>query len=366
MQHEAEGLEEREWENQGRAERLDPEADARPPIDTRSGRKLRVLSGVQPSGRLHLGNWFGAIRQHLRLQEEGHRCFYFVANYHALTSLQDRAAMEESTLHVVFSYLALGLDPERSVFFLQSDVPQVTELCWILNTLCPVTLMRNATSYKDKVARGLNPNMGLFDYPVLQAADILIYDSDLVPVGQDQKQHIEITRDLAIKLNLAYGDDLLIVPEPYILPEVAVVPGLDGQKMSKSYNNTIELFTTPEETLRRCRQIVTDSTPLENPKDPSTCNVYSLLRLMAEPAEAEEIAERYRRGGYGYGTAKTRLAELINQRFEEPRRKYAELVRSPERAYEVLEQGARVARETAERTMVRIRKATGILTSSHR
>ncbi len=333
---------------------------------SKTPRKLRVLSGVQPSGRLHLGNWFGAIRQHIRLQQEGHTCYYFVANYHALTSLQDAAALEAATMHVVLSYLALGLDPERTVFFLQSDVPQVTELCWVLNTLCPVTLMRNATSYKDKVARGLEPNVGLFDYPVLQAADILIYDSDLVPVGQDQKQHIEITRDLAAKLNQAYGGEILVVPEPYILPEVAVVPGLDGQKMSKSYDNTIELFATPQQTLKRCRQIVTDSTPLEDPKDPDKDTVFALLKLLAGSDELQEIAGKYRAGGYGYGQSKTRLAELINEQFAEARARYLELEQSPERIREILQRGGEAARETADRTMARVRAATGLISTAHR
>jgi len=229
---------------------------------------MRILSGIQPSGRLHVGNYFGAIRQYLKLQEEGHECFYFIANYHALTSLTDKAEMESITLHVAMGYLALGIDPGRSVFFVQSDVPQVTELCWILNCVCPVSLMEKATSYKDKVAKGLPPNMGLFDYPVLQAADIVIYDANLVPVGADQKQHIEMTRDIAAKFNRAVGEDVLVLPEPYIVPEVAVVPGIDGQKMSKSYDNTIEIFLTPPATQKACLRIVTDSTPMADPRDP--------------------------------------------------------------------------------------------------
>ena len=229
---------------------------------------MRILSGVQPSGRLHIGNYFGAIRQYVKLQEEGHECFYFIANYHALTSVGNAAELEANVLHVAMAYLALGIDPKRSVFFVQSDVPQVTELCWFLNCVCPVSLMEKATSYKDKIARGIGASVGLFDYPVLQAADIVIYDSNLVPVGQDQKQHIEITRDLAAKFNQAYGEALTL-PEPYIVPDVAIVPGLDGQKMSKSYDNTIEIFATPKQTEKRCLQIVTDSTPLERRRIPS-------------------------------------------------------------------------------------------------
>jgi len=321
----------------------------------------RVLSGIQPSGRLHLGNYLGAIRQHLKLQDEGHSCFYFIANYHALTSLRDKAQMEAITWHVAASYLALGLDAEKSVFFCQSDVPEVTELCWILNTVCPMSLMQKATSYKDKVARGLAANVGLFDYPVLQAADIVVYDSDLVPVGQDQKQHIEITRDLAVKFNQAYGDDVLALPEPYIVPEVAVVPGIDGEKMSKSYDNTIEIFSTAKRTKKRCAQIVTDSTPLEDPKDPAGCNVFALLRLLAGDDEVDDIAAKYRTGGYGYGHAKGRLAELINELFADAREKYAELENSPDTVRDVLADGGRRAREVAAATMERVRAAAGIL-----
>jgi tryptophanyl-tRNA synthetase len=296
------------------------------------------------------------------LQAAGHQCFYFIANYHAMTSLADKAELEANTMHVAMAYLALGIDPDRSVFFVQSDVPQVTELCWVLNTLCPLSLMQKATSYKDKIARGLVANMGLFDYPVLQAADIIIYDANLVPVGQDQKQHIEITRDLATKFNQSYGREALVLPEPYIVPEVAIVPGLDGQKMSKSYDNTIELFATDKQTKKRCGQIVTDSTPLEEPKNPEQCNVFALLRLLATPEETGEIAGKYRAGGYGYGHAKNRLAELINERFAAARVKYAELEKSPDTMRDILREGGRRARDVAESTMQRVRDAAGLLT----
>jgi tryptophanyl-tRNA synthetase len=322
---------------------------------------MRVLSGIQPSGRLHLGNYFGAIRQFLHLQEQGHTCYYFIANYHAMTSLQDRRQMEEITLHVAMAYLALGVDPSRSVFFVQSDVPQVAELCWMINCVCPVSQMEKATSYKDKVARGLAANMGLFDYPVLQAADIVIYDADLVPVGADQKQHIEITRDLVGKFNRVYGDDVLTLPEPHILPEVAVVPGLDGQKMSKSYDNTIEIFQTSKKTAKRVGQIVTDSTPLEEPKDPETCNVFALLKLLAEPEEIEEIAASYRAGGYGYGHAKKRLGQLINERFAEARERYNQLEADPDTVRDILRSGGEKARAAADVVMQRVRAATGIV-----
>ena len=322
---------------------------------------MRVLSGIQPSGKLHIGNYFGAIRQYLKLQDEGHECFYFIANYHALTSIRDCEELQTVTLHVATAYLAMGIDPDKSVFFIQSDVPQVTELCWFLNTICPVSLMEKATSYKDKTARGLEANMGLFDYPVLQAADILIYDSNLVPIGQDQKQHIEMTRDIAGKLNRAYGREVLVLPEPYIVPEVAIVPGLDGQKMSKSYGNAIEIFRTEKQTQKCCMQIVTDSTELEAPKDPEKCNVFALLRLLADAAELEEIAEKYRAGGYGYGNAKKRLAELINERFAVARQRYADLEKHPDTLRDILREGGAKAREIAEATMQRIREAAGIM-----
>ena len=309
---------------------------------------------------LHVGNYFGAVRQFLKLQAEGHHCFYFIANYHALTSLRDPHRLRELTPHLAAGYLALGIDPDKSVFFAQSDVPQVTELCWLLNCVCPVSLMEKAHSYKDKIARGLAPNMGLFDYPVLQAADIVIYDANLVPVGQDQRQHVEITRDLAGKFNLAFDKEVLVVPEPYILDEVAVVPGIDGQKMSKSYDNTIEIFLTDKQTKKRCAQIVTDSTPLEEPKNPDTCNVFALLKLFATPEELDEIAGKYRAGGYGYGHAKGRLCELINETFAEARERYAKLIADPDYVRDVLAEGGRKAREVAEATMARVREACGV------
>ncbi len=325
---------------------------------------MRVLSGIQPSGRLHVGNYFGAIRQFLQFQEQGNECFYFLANYHALTTIQDRDVLEELSIHLAAGYLALGIDPDRSVFFLQSDVPQTTELCWFLNTVCPVSLMEKAHSYKDKVARGMAANMGLFDYPVLQAADIVIYDSNLVPVGQDQKQHIEMTRDLAVKFNAAYGGgNVLVVPEPHIVESVAVVPGIDGQKMSKSYNNTIEIFQTPKKTKKNCAKIVTDPTPLEDPKDPETCNVFALLKLFASEDELAEIARKYRAGGYGYGHAKGRLAELINETFADAREKYDELIANPDTVRDILREGGRKARKVAEASLQRVREAAGIVTT---
>ncbi len=324
---------------------------------------MKVLSGTQPTGRLHIGNYFGAIRQYVKLQDEGNECYYFIANYHALTSLTDAAELQEISFHVAMGYLALGIDPERSVFFLQSDVPQVTELCWLLNCRCPVSMMEKAHSYKDKVARGLPASMGLFDYPVLQAADIVIYDAERVPVGQDQKQHVEMARDLAGKLNRVCGRDVLVLPEAHIVPEVATVLGIDGEKMSKSYDNTIEIFATAKATQKRCAQIVTDSTPLEEAIDPEKCNVFALLKLFVSDEEAADLAGKYRAGGYGYGRAKKHLAELINERFAAGRERYNELEKDPDYVRDVLREGGRKARETAEATMQRVREACGILTN---
>ena len=329
---------------------------------------MRVLSGIQPSGWLHIANYFGAIRQHVRLQDEGNDCFYFIANYHALTSIGYKKTLEKMTMHVATAYLALGIDPDRSVFFLQSDVPQVAELCWILNCVCPVGLMQKGHSYKDKTTRGISATMGLLDYPVLQAADIVIYDSDVVPVGQDQKQHVEMTRDIAGKFNQMYGADILKLPEAHIVPEVAVVPGIDGQKMSKSYGNTIDIFERPKQapkqtTKKRCAAIVTDSTPLEAPKNPDNCNVFALLKLFAPDGELEEIAAKYHAGGYGYGQAKTRLAELIDQQFADARDRYADRARRPDDVRDMLREGGRKAREVAEATMQRVRAACGIVTN---
>jgi len=262
---------------------------------------MRVLSGVQPSGALHLGNYFGAMKQHIELQAE-HDCFYFIANLHALTTIQDAERLRKLTLDVALDYLAMGLDPQRVTFFRQSDVPEVTELAWILSTVTGKGLLERAHSFKDKMAKGLPVSMGLFCYPLLMAADILIYRSHLVPVGKDQVQHIEMTQDMAGYFNQTYRE-VFVRPEAR-LNETPVVPGVDGQKMSKSYGNTIDLFGDPKEVRKRIMSIKTDSTPVEQPKDPEKCNVFALLRLLAEPAEVQEWERRYRAGGMGYGEAK--------------------------------------------------------------
>ncbi|MDD4889803.1 MAG: tryptophan--tRNA ligase [Phycisphaerae bacterium] len=320
---------------------------------------MRVLSGVQPSGRLHIGNYFGALRQHLALQREN-EALYFIANYHALTSLSDPNLVRQYTLDVALDYLALGLDPAKTVFFRQSDVPAVCELAWIFSCVTPMGLLERCVSYKDKIAKGIAPNAGLFTYPVLQAADILIYRSNLVPVGADQKQHIEVTRDIAVKFNQAYGETL-VIPEPYIMAATAVVPGIDGQKMSKSYDNTIEIFAEPGPLKKRVMRIVTDSTPVEAPKNPDTCNVFALLKLVASPEETAEWAARYRAGGMGYGESKKRLAELLTECFAPYRENRKSLEKDPTYVEDVLADGGRRARAIAEPVMEDVRKATGIV-----
>jgi tryptophanyl-tRNA synthetase len=319
---------------------------------------LRVLSGIQPSGRLHIGNYFGAMRQHLQLQAEND-CFYFIADYHALTSGPTPAEIAQHTLDVAMDYLALGLDTEKTVFWRQCDVPEVTELTWLLSCVTPLGLLQRCTSYKDKVAQGLSPSHGLFAYPVLQAADILIYKSDLVPVGADQKQHIEVTRDIAIRFNNAYGK-ILTVPEAHIIEAVAVVPGTDGQKMSKSYGNTIEMFEPEESVRKKIMRIVTDSTPVDEPKDPDKCNVFALLKLVASADELVEWENRYRGSGMGYSEAKKRLAELVIDYFRPFRQKRTELENNIDYVKEVLADGAERAKAVAAATLAEARKAVGL------
>ena len=324
--------------------------------------KKTILSGIQPSGKLHIGNYFGAMRQHINMQNNGD-AFYFLANYHSLTSVSDGKLLESYTRDVVLDYLALGLDPDKCTFFAQSDVPQTTELAWILGCLTPVSMMEKGVSYKDKVAQGLNPNIGLFTYPILQAADILIYHSDLVPVGEDQKQNIEICRDLAGKLNRAYDQELLVIPEEYIVKNVAIVPGIDGRKMSKSYDNTINIFDEGKSLKKRVMSIQTDSTALEDPKDPDSCNVFALIRLFAEKEKMEDIAGKYKEGGFGYGHAKKELLTLINDYFESAREKRKELEKDMDYVYDVLKEGGARARERAESVMEPIRSVTGLFRS---
>ena len=319
---------------------------------------MRVLSGIQPTGKLHIGNYFGAMRQHLQLQAENDG-FYFIADYHALTTNPEPQQYKEHTLDVAKDYLALGLDPEKTVFWRQSDVPEVTELAWILSCVTPMGLLQRCTSFKDKVEQGLSPVHGLFAYPVLQAADILMFDSNIVPVGADQKQHIEVTRDIAIKFNHIYGETF-VIPEEHILKSVAIVPGLDGRKMSKSYDNTIEIFEPENKVKKKVMRIVTDSTPVEDPKDPETCNAFAFLKLVADENELAEWEQKYRHGGTGYGTVKKRVVELLHDYFRPFCQKRAELDNNPDYVEEVLCNGAQRARAVASKTMERVRDAIGL------
>ena len=319
---------------------------------------MRILSGIQPSGALHIGNYFGAIRQYVALQA-GNDAFYFVADFHALTSVRDAGKLRGYVRDVLLDLLALGIDPGRATLFVQSDVPETTELAWLLSSVTPMGWLEKCVSYKDKVAQGLPAEHGLFAYPVLQAADILLYDADLVPVGQDQKQHLEVTRDIAERFNHVYGETFKL-PEPHILSSVAVVPGLDGRKMSKSYANTIEVFDDPRTILKKCKKIVTDSTPVEAPKDPDRDNLFQLFRLFAAPDELAEVERGYRRGGLGYGTVKVRLAELIAAHFAPARERRAEWLADPGRLAEVRAAAAGRARAAARVVLDRARAACGV------
>ena len=310
-----------------------------------------------------MGNYLGAIRPHLDAQDDAkHDRFYFIANYHSLTSLQDRQKLEELTLDVARTYLALGLDPQKSLLFLQTDVPEVCELSWVLSTVTSMGLLQRCHSYKDKVAKGLTPNHGLFAYPVLMAADIIIYDSHLVPVGADQKQHVEVTRDLAIRFNHVYGETL-VVPEPVIKEEVAVIPGTDGQKMSKSYNNSIDIFATKKALKKQIMAIVTDSKGLDEPKDPATCNVVRLYRYFATKEEVAEMEANYRAGGFGYGHAKLALFEKVNEMMAPYRDRYEYLKANEDEVFDILKTCGRQAREVASETMRRVREVTGLRTT---
>ncbi|MBQ9368921.1 MAG: tryptophan--tRNA ligase [Victivallales bacterium] len=322
--------------------------------------KKRILSGVQSSGTLHLGNYFGMMRPSIQMQEDdNNECFYFIANFHALTQLPAPALLRERTFNVALDFLACGINPEKTVFFRQSDVNEVQELSWILSCLTPMGLLERCHSYKDKLAHGQEANHGLFAYPVLMAADILLYDSNAVPVGKDQKQHLEVTRDIAIRFNNRYGETL-VVPEPMIAEEVAVIPGLDGQKMSKSYNNAIEIFGEGKPIRKKFMSIVTDSTPMEAPKNPDTCNVFKLFKLMATPEEQEELRQRYLAGGMGYGHAKQALYEKYEEYFREARERRKELAANPQKVEDILQDGASRARKVARATLDRVRTAVGL------
>ncbi|VTT97350.1 tryptophanyl-trna synthetase : Tryptophan--tRNA ligase OS=uncultured bacterium GN=trpS PE=3 SV=1: tRNA-synt_1b [Gemmataceae bacterium] len=337
----------------------------------------RILSGVQSSGKLHIGNYFGAIKQHIERQDKGD-CFFFIADYHAMTTLKEaeekevaaaaknkqltprpaREILRDNVSDVAIDYLALGLDPAKVAFFRQSDVPEVCELAWVLSTVSGMGLLERAHSYKDKVAKGFTPSVGLFTYPILMAADILIYRSHLVPVGRDQEQHLEMTRDIAGSFNHAFGE-VFPLPEA-VFNEAAIVPGTDGQKMSKSYGNTIDIFAEGKALERAVMGIVTDKTPLEAPLDPDTCNVFALYKLFASPPEQEELAAKYRAGGFGYGAAKKTLLAKIDAYFAPARERRKLLERNPGLVEEALTAGAQRARAVAQVTVRLVRERLGL------
>lgn len=319
---------------------------------------MRVLSGIQPSGALHIGNYFAMMRPMIRYQEE-HDLFCFIVNLHALTTVYDGPLLKGGTMDAVLDFLALGLDPDKCTFYVQGDVPEVCELTWILNNHTPMGLLERAHSYKDKVAKGFTPHAGLFDYPVLMAADILLYQANAVPVGKDQKQHMEIARDIAIKFNNAYGQTF-VLPEAWIDDDTALLPGVDGQKMSKSYGNTLDIFADEKTLKKKIMGIVTDSTPVEAPKDPATCNLYTLISLFMDKQEKAELAGRYRAGGLGYGQVKKELLERMWTYFAPHRAKRAELAKDPGEIRRILAKGAEKARAVATPTLRLVREKTGL------
>ena len=319
---------------------------------------MRILSGIQPSGSLHIGNYFGMMKPMIAYQEEN-ELYCFIVNYHAMTSVMDREQLATGTIEAALDFLALGLDPDKAIFWVQSDVPEVTELTWILNNVTPVGLLLRSHSYKDKIAQGISPNHGLLSYPVLMAADILLYQSQRVPVGQDQQQHLEIARDIAIKFNHLFGETF-VIPEAEINPNIPTVLGIDGRKMSKSYDNTIEIFADEKVLRRKIASIVTDSTPVAAPKDPDKCNLFAIVSLFLNEGEKAELEERYRRGGLKYSDVKEKLYRSIWDFFEEARGKREKLQRNPEQIRDILKAGAEKARKKALPTLEMVREKVGL------
>ncbi len=320
---------------------------------------MRVLSGIQPTGRFHWGNYFGAIRQYIALQEN-EQAFYFIADLHALTTVRDPQTLRQNSWDAAVDLLALGLDPQQAKLFLQSDVPEVTELTWLLMTVTQMHLLEKCHAYKDKKARGIAADAGLFTYPVLMAADILLYDSDLVPVGHDQVQHIEVTRDLGQRFNHLYQKEIFVLPSARVLDDSAKVPGTDGEKMSKSYNNTIELFLPEKQLKKKINSIKTDSKTVEESKDPESCPVFALYRLFASESDRASLAERYRAGGMGYGEAKKLVLEAALEYFGPARQRRTELESRPDDVRDVLNQGALAARQKGQEVLHRAKSACGL------
>lgn len=320
---------------------------------------MRVLSGIQPTGPFHWGNYFGAIRQYIELQDQAAEAYYFIANLHALTSVRDRERLQQYTLEGATALLALGLNPDKAVLFVQSDVPEVSQLCWLLLSGTPMGLLERATSYKDKIAKGHKADAGLFNYPVLQAADILAYDADVVPVGEDQMQHIEICRDLAQSFNHHFGETF-VMPKGKVLDSSARVPGLDGEKMSKSYGNTLAVFDDVKAQRKLIMRITTDSRPMDQPKEPDGDVLFDLYKLVAQPDQLADMAAMYRRGGFGYGDVKKALADAAEAFFGEARERRAQWASRPDDVRDVLKAGAIKARQKAGATLARAQAACGV------
>ena len=320
--------------------------------------KKRILSGIQPSGRLHLGNYFGMMKRMIEYQDK-EDLFCFLVNYHALTTISNGNKLRKETLSAAMDFLALGIDPEKSYFWVQSDIPEVTELTWILSNVTPLGLLERCHSYKDKVARGISPSHGLFAYPVLMAADILIFQSNIVPVGKDQKQHVEVARDIAIKFNNTYGDTF-VIPEEEIQQDLATVPGLDGQKMAKSYDNTIEIFADEKTMKQKVMSIVTDSTPVNQPKNPETCNLFAIYKLFANEDQVKELDDKYRNKPLKYSEIKKELFGMIWEYFAEARQERKKYENSPGDVINILKKGAGKARKIACNTLQQILKAVGL------
>lgn len=319
---------------------------------------MRILSGIQPSGSLHLGNYFGMMKKMIEYQEQ-EDLFCFIANYHAMTSVSEGKTLARGTLEAAANFLALGMDPERSTFWVQSDVQEVQELTWALSNFTPMGLLERCHSYKDKVAKGIAANHGLFAYPVLMTADILLFQSDRVPVGKDQKQHVEVARDIAIKFNNHYGE-IFTIPEAEIDDEVATVPGVDGQKMSKSYGNTIDLFQEEKALRKQIMRIVTDSTPVEEPKDPDQCNVFQIYRLFLDKERQQALRRRYEAGGMGYGEVKQELFETVRDFFAPFTERRRELLADLDGLRATLARGAEKARDAGAPTLRKVREKTGL------
>lgn len=321
--------------------------------------RMRILTGLQPSGKLHIGNYFGAMQPAVQLQDQGD-AFYFIADYHAMTTMSDAASQRENVQNLAIDFLACGLDPKKATIFRQSDVPEVNELAWILSTVCPMGLLERAHSYKDKIAKGLDANHALFAYPTLMAADILLYDAELVPVGKDQKQHLEMTRDLAGKINDRFGEGTLVIPEVQIKENTAVVPGLDGQKMSKSYGNTLPLCGAQKALRKQVMKITTDSTPVEEPKATEGSNIIALYKLFASDAEVQQMIADHQAGGFGYGDFKQRLFDAYWEFFAPVRAKREELENNLDYVNQVIAEGAEKARAESTKVLDRVRKAVGL------